>query len=365
MKSFTLLGLIGLVAGAAVPSNDGFPKPNSDQQVVLAQQAGGKLPNIALPTKIGPESTTALQLIAFNELFETAFFNSLLQNITNGTQGYEADNKQELINVFSTILAQEETHALAAQAALMAANTSFVPSACQYMFPTTNLTQAVNLAETFTAVVLGALQGANVLFAKENVTVPIQLISSVIGQEGEQNGYYRTVLKQVPSESPFLTAVPAPFAYSALQLFVVPGSCPYPLSNINLPIFPGLMVNGTPVAVLDAKDQTLYFSADLGNSTQAQKYVGGNGTGLYLTYTTGQQKPISLNITNVKWDSGKVGFNADFPFTENVMDGFSHAALTTGNMFNSSDDVVAMALAGPGVIQVRNSTVAANATGCS
>ncbi|KAJ4148277.1 hypothetical protein LMH87_002756 [Akanthomyces muscarius] len=303
IKSLGLLGLLGLATGAAVPTNDGFPMPNKDQQVALAKQAGGKLPNVALPKELGPGSTTAFQLIAFNELFETAYFGSLLQNITDGVQGYEADNKQELMHIFSTVRAQEEIHALAAQAALISANASFVPTACKYMFPTTNLTQAVNIAETFTAVVLGALQGANVLFAKENVTVPIQLISSVIGQEGEQNGYYRTVLKEVPSESPFLTAVPAAFAFSALQMFVVPGSCPYPLSNIDLPIFPPMTVNGEAVAALDAKDQKLSFATDLSMSEQAKKYVGGDGKDLFLTYTTGQQKPISMEISNVKWDN--------------------------------------------------------------
>ncbi|KAK8149473.1 vesicle coat component [Beauveria asiatica] len=353
-KSISLLGLLGLVTGAAVPSNDGFPMPNKDQQVTLAKQAGGKLPNVALPKKLGPGSTTAFQLIAFNELFETAYFDSLLQNITNGVQGYEADDKEELIKIFSAVRAQEELHALAAQTALMAANASFVPSACKYMFPTTNLTQAVNIAETFTAVVLGALQGANVLFAKENVPVPIQLISSVIGQEGEQNGYYRTVLKEVPSESPFLTAVPAAFAFSALQMFVVPGSCPYPLSNIDLPIFPPMMINGQAVAALEAKDQKLSFSADLGKSEQAKKYFGGDGKDLFLTYTTGQQKPISLEISNVKWESGMISFDADFPVSENVMNGFSHAALTTGNVFESADDVANSTLAGPGIIQVRD-----------
>lgn len=104
-KSISLLGLLGLVTGAAVPNNDGFPMPNKDQQVTLAKQAGGKLPNVALPKKLGPGSTTAFQLIAFNELFETAYFDSLLQNITNGVQGYEADNKEELIKIFSTVRA--------------------------------------------------------------------------------------------------------------------------------------------------------------------------------------------------------------------------------------------------------------------
>lgn len=252
------------------------------------------------------------------------------------------------------LLQQEETHALAAQTALKAANASFVPSACQYKFPTTNLTQAVDLAETFTALVLGALQGANVLFAKEKANVPIQLISSVIGQEGEQNGYYRTYLKEVASESPFLTAVPAPFAYSALQMFIVPGSCPYELSSIDLPIFPPLMVNEQPVAALEAKDQKLSFAADLGDSEHAKKYIGGSGENLFLTYTNGQQKPVSLDISNVKWDGNKISFGADFPFEKNVFNGLTHAALTTGNYFKSADDLGHCTLAGPGVIQVKD-----------
>ena len=217
-----------------------------------------------------------------------------------------------------------------------------------------NLRDSINLAETFTAVVLGALQGANVLFAKDGAPGLIQIVSSVIGQEGEQNGYYRVVLDKVPSESPFLTAVPAPFAWSALQMFVVPGSCPFPLSNINLPIFPPLMVNGQAVAAVDPQDQDLTFSADLSNSEAAKEFVGGDGSKLFLTYTTGQQLPISVPLKNVAWDGNHISFSANFPYSKNVMHGFSHAALTTKDQFDSPDAVVEAALAAPGVIQVNN-----------
>jgi len=230
----------------------------------------------------------------------------------------------------------------------------FAPSACQYQFPVSNLKDAVNLAETFTAVVLGALQGANVLFAKDGAPGLIQTVSSVIGQEGEQNGYYRVFLDKVPSESPFLTAVPAPFAWSALQMFVVPGSCPFPLSNINLPIFPPLMTNGGAVAAIEPQDQDLSFAAELSSSDAAKQYVGGDGSNLYLTYTTGQQLPISVPLKNVQWSGNHISFSAEFPFSKNVMQGFSHAALTTKNSFESADAVVEAALAGPGVIQVNN-----------
>ncbi|TQS32634.1 hypothetical protein Golomagni_07045, partial [Golovinomyces magnicellulatus] len=306
-----------------------------------------------LPTELGPGSTTAFQLITFNELFETAFFGSLVNNITTGVPGYEAQNKDELLKIFKAVLAQEEEHALAAQAALKTAN-QFVPQPCQYKFPVAKLADVVNLAETFTAIVLGALQGAQVLFAKDQKFIPLQLISSVIGQEGEQNGFYRIFLEEVPSESPFLTPVPAAFAWTALQMFVVPGSCPFELSKIPLPIFAPLTVNGGPIAVLDAKDQEVSFSADLTHVQNAQKYFDTPAKGLYLTYTSGQSKPISVPLKNVQWCAGEITFSADFPFEKNVLSGFTHAALTTANNFQSSDAIVDATLAAPAVIQVKN-----------
>jgi hypothetical protein len=182
----------------------------------------------------------------------------------------------------------------------------------------------------------------------------VHLIASIIGQEGEQNGAYRQYLQRVPSESPFLTAVPAPFAWSALQLFVVPGSCPYPLSNINLPIFPPLSVNGGPVALVQPGDQTLSLSADLSSSDAAKPFVGGNGEGLYATFVTGQQLPASIPVSNIQWSGSVVTFEANFPYTELVAHGFSHVALTTTCNFTSVDDIPNATLAAPGVIQVNN-----------
>jgi hypothetical protein len=72
------------------PSANGFPNPNADQQVAIAKQAGGKLPNSPPSSSLGDNTATAFQLIAFNELFETSFFTSLINNITSGVPGYEA-----------------------------------------------------------------------------------------------------------------------------------------------------------------------------------------------------------------------------------------------------------------------------------
>ncbi|SPJ74908.1 uncharacterized protein FTOL_04639 [Fusarium torulosum] len=357
MRFSTAFASVGLISSALagllprsfkVPSNDGFPSPNNDQLQKIAMQAGGKLPGAALPTSLGDGSTTAFQLIAFNELFETAYFNSLLHNVTNSVEGYgvDKDKREEAEKIIKTVLAQEEQHALGALAILKSAG-KFAPSPCKYQFPVNSLKDAVQLAETFTAVVLGALQGANEIFASEGAPAIVRLVSSVIGQEGEQNGFYRVFLNQVPSESPFLTTVPAAFAWSALQSFVVPGSCDEDIKNINLPIFPPLMVNGGAIAVLDAKDQTLSFSATLDKSHK--------GEDLYITYTTGQQLPYSVKAENVKWNGNSVSVEAEFPFEKLVAQGFTHAALTTSRDIATPDDVPAVALAAPGLIQVQNS----------
>lgn len=242
---------------------------------------------------------------------------------------------------------------------------AFAPAPCQYTFPTSNIRDALALAETFTALVLGTLQDASQLLAQNGDDGPVRAVASVIGQEGEQNGFFRILLSRKPSEKPFLTTSVAAYAWSALQGFVVPGSCPFPLSNIDIPIFTPLsVVSGDAGANVDARDQTLTFSADLTGVAAAAKYAGGNGNGLFLTYLTGQQLPVSEPVQNVQWKGDQVTFEAFFPFTANVMDGLSIAALTTSSNFTGPDDLPAATLAAPGLIQV-NSLVTAWDSGSS
>ena len=248
---------------------------------------------------------------------------------------------------------QEELHAIGATAILRSAG-AFAPGPCIYQFPVSSLDEALALAETFTAVVLGALQGATQAFAKDGDIGPVGLISSVIGQEGEQNGAYRLIQEEKPSESPFLTYVPSILAWSALQTFTLPGSCPYDLDMVDIPVLPAIMTNGGPVANIKGEDQTLSFTADLSDSDAAKPYIGGDGEGLYLIYQTGQLLPIPAEICNVSWDGSVISFEAQFPFSEWVMQGFSHGTLTVGHSFATADDAVARGLAGPAIIQVQN-----------
>lgn len=116
MRFSTLFASVGLAGSALagivprsyrVPAANGFPNPDASQEKQIAIQAGGKLPGAPLPTTLGVGSTTAFQLIAFNELFETAYFCSLLYNVTNGIEGYkvEGDKLHEAKHVLKTVLA--------------------------------------------------------------------------------------------------------------------------------------------------------------------------------------------------------------------------------------------------------------------
>lgn len=184
----------------------------------------------------------------------------------------------------------------------------------------------------------------------------MRTIASVIGNEGEQEGFYRDFLGLKPSEKPFLTTSTAAFAFSVLnQLFVK--SCPFSLSEIALPILPPLSVlSGNGGFEVTAKNQTLQFSADMVacSSSAASPYIGKDGAGLFVTYLTGQDLPISEPVSNVKWAGTVATFEAFFPFDAFVLEGLTIAALTTSNNFSSADAVVGATLAAPGLIQVND-----------
>jgi hypothetical protein len=203
---------------------------------------------------------------------------------------------------------------------------------------------------------MGTLQDVSQGAATAGDAGIVRGVASIIGQEGEQNGFYRTLLGAVPSEKPFLTTNVGPFAYSFVNNnFVVPNSCPFDVTAFGIPIFTQLNVEGASVALaLKPEDQVLTFSADLSTVQSAAKFSTGNGDGLFITYFSGQLLPISVPVQNFKWNGGKVTLSAAFPFEENIMFGLSVAALTAGNNFTSPDAVPAATLAAPALINVND-----------
>ena len=213
---------------------------------------------------------------------------------------------------------------------------------CQYQFPVTSFAQAITLAQTFTDVVLGTLPEAQAIFAADagDESPLVTLIGSVLAQEGEQNGFYRFAQKKTPSAAPFLTGGSPSFAFTAIQMFIVPGSCPQPLSNVNLTTFGPLTVVSTPKAM----NSTLKFTVPGKVTSDANSIV----------YLSGQNLPVTVPISHVTSGNGTYQFRASFPFESGFANGLTIAALVkgAGQQFQSNDAVAAATLFGPGLIEV-------------
>jgi len=124
-------------------------------------------------------------------------------------------------------------------------------------------------------------------------------------------------------------------------MFVVNGSCPNS-ETINLPVFLPLAVETTPV---QPKDQLLTFSVNVDKPSPP--------TGLSIVLINGQNVPIIEEVQNAVVQDGVATFQANFPYTEFVMDGLTIAALTkSAGPFADAGAVANVTIAGPGLIEV-------------
>lgn len=360
MHSILIASLAGLSCLSSVvsaapfnkfPLSNGFPNVAnpSDQLTKIEQLAHGSLPNGAPPAAVSDDTLTSLRLIAFNELFEVAFFTELLTNITSKVPGYNniGDDRTVdfIVNALTAVQAQEELHTLNANGALKHFNKDPIQP-CQYNFPVSNFHDAIALASTFTDVVLGTLQDVQALLAADNDDGLIRGVASVIGQEGEQNGYYRTLLGEIPSALPFLTTSTREFAFSALnQAFVVPGSCPN-IGTITLKIFKGLTIETKDI---DARSETLEFSIAPDSSIKDYSTYS-------IVYINQQNTPVVEKISDIDVTSDKVTFKANFPFDGTTFgNGLTIVALTTTadkTKLTDADAVAKVTYAGPGLIEI-------------
>ncbi|KAI9867888.1 MAG: hypothetical protein M1813_007710 [Trichoglossum hirsutum] len=359
-SSISLISLAGLsclstVVSAApfsFPSSDGFPNiaNPSSQLNTIQEQAHGSLPNGTPPPSVKDDTKTSLQLVAFNELSEVAFFTQLISNITDNVKGFEVhDNSRDtLLTALNAVLAQEKLHTLNANGALVKFGGQAIQP-CKYNFPVSTVDEAIALASTFTDVVLGTLQDVQTRLGTSGDTALIRGVGSTLGQEGEQNGFYRTLQHKIPSALPFLTASTREFAFSALnQLFIVPDSCPNSKS-IDLPVFQPLVVETKKI---EPKSQNLQFSITITDGTNNK--WGSDYSGLSLVYINQQNVPIIQKVQSVRVDHNTVHFEAPFPFDQGKFgNGLTIAALTNGaGPFANANEVAKAAVFGPGLIEI-------------
>ncbi|KAL9049085.1 MAG: hypothetical protein Q9162_007400 [Coniocarpon cinnabarinum] len=342
---------VGFAAAAPTvfPLPDGFPNlaPGSPQLQQVQTTAGGTLGNGPPPTGLAPDTVNSFGLIAFNEILEVAFFSELVSNIRARADGYQLDPLIEAFNlkVLDAVVAfnqQEELHALTANAIRQANNADAIQP-CSFKFPVGDFESAIALAQTLTDVVLGVLQDVevNAITANGVAGAPLmQAISSILGQEGQQDGYYRTLQLKRPSAEPFLTGNARAFAFNALRSFV-DGDCPS-LNEIHFPVFGPLNVVNQPCG-----DETVYFNV----TTTANSTIDEHSQ--KLVYLNGGNLPLVQDF-KVENKTGDVTvLSAFFPHDKNVMDGLTVAAIVKADgKLDSNDGVADATLFGPGLIEV-------------
>ncbi|OCK81590.1 late sexual development protein [Lepidopterella palustris CBS 459.81] len=333
----------GFPGGAVFPLADGFPTPNTDQLNTIQKQAFGTLPNGPPPATISTDGLTNLKLIALNEVFEVAFFTELVYNLTNKLPGYDLDYAHDFVtDTLKAVIAQEELHALNANGALAHFNAAPIQP-CKYNFPVSKFQDAISLAATFTDVVLGTLQDVNQIFAKNGDDGLVRGVSSVIGQEGEQEGFYHVLQNKRPNTLPFLTTSVRDFAFTAIQSFTIPGSCPN-INTIPLKTFQPLNILSTPTATT-GQLKFSFQASKAGTTDYANK--------LSLVYINQQNLPVVEKLQDVVVSGDVVTFDALFPYDQFEMNGLTIAAVVNGaGPFANADAVAQAAVFGPGLIEI-------------
>ncbi|KAF2194599.1 hypothetical protein K469DRAFT_546323 [Zopfia rhizophila CBS 207.26] len=330
--------------GQYFPLANGFPNPSADQIKQIQKQAFGTLPNGAPPASISTDGLTNLKLLALNELFEVAFFTELVYNVTNKLPGYDLGYGHEyVLDELNAIVAQEQLHALNANGALQKFNAGPIQP-CKYSFPVTDFQSAIALAATFTDVVLGTLQDVNQIFAKNGDDGLVRAVSSVIGNEGEQEGFYHILQNKRPSTLPFLTTGVRDFAFTAIQSFTIPGSCPN-INTIPLKTFKPLNILTTDIKPVTQNLKFSFKKADAGVADWWDQ--------LSLVYINQQNVPVVKSLQNTVVHGDTVTFEAAFPFDEFEMNGLTIAAVTKGaGPFPNAPAVAQAAILGPGLIEI-------------
>jgi hypothetical protein len=382
MRSFTAAATLGLAAAAlvsaapttkpiqSVPSKhiglpDGFPFPNAQQLDKIEDDAFGTLSNAAPPPSLKEDTFTSVRLIALNENVEVFFFDELIRNITLNRPGYDhIPNRSFVLNSLKAIRAQEELHSINANKALKHFGKDPIRP-CRYNFPVDNFEDAIAFASRITDFVQGVLGDVITKAGGVGDAGFTRGVAGALSNEGEQDGWFRTILGERPSQKPFNTISTREYAFSLLQDVTVPGSCPDE-AEIDLPVF-------QPLSAADpsAKTQDLEFTFSLKPTRQvpskqnsfqiqplshtknfAQKY-GKNWRKLSVSYLNGQDAPISTPVKHLKIHGETVTVTAEFPFDEFKMFGLSIAALTVGDKFADSDAMVKATLFAPALLETK------------
>lgn len=221
---------------------------------------------------------------------------------------------------------------------------------------------------------------AQTVFAKDGgqETAYVNLVGSILGQEAEQNGWYRSVQKKLPSAAPFLTTEGPAFAVS-IQTLLAPsplgvfsvinsvlGNYKFYISNTlmmtQFTFLQGVIAPGCPGVDLVAKSIPTFGKLNvIGKPTNKDDVVSYSVAGKIsasqnsLTYLSGQNLPATVPIYDVVYKNGVSTFCAKFPFsTDGFAKGLTIAAVVKkpAKAFADGTAVAAATVYGPGIIEV-------------
>ncbi|KAL8992954.1 MAG: hypothetical protein Q9169_006714 [Polycauliona sp. 2 TL-2023] len=386
MRLITIVALATAVTAAPAlfantsifPLPDGFPSPSPAQLLEIERLAGGRLPTNPLPTGLSKDEITTLKLLAHNELYEVAFFTELLTNLTTHVAGYGPQDLAPypggapleptlLYKTIESIKNQEELHAIAANAFLVSAGEQPI-APCRYVFPVSNFKNAILFARVFTDLALGTIPAVQLLYAKGNATRNILTLGSILGQEGQQDGFFRYAQNKPASAAPFLTGSTASIAFNALRKLIVEDSCPQPLSTIGLPEWTKLKYFDASFAINNYNGIELATPEPSWPAWVVSNPATRNGSLPFfssgfeaprtssIVYLSGQNKPVAVPITNYFRQPGDDSqtWRAAFPFQEEgFANGLVIVILANGlGPFEDADAVAAAANRGPILIEM-------------
>ncbi|KAL5003081.1 hypothetical protein BDV10DRAFT_155512 [Aspergillus recurvatus] len=322
----------------------GLPRPSPEQLQQIEQAAHGTLPSLPLPTNISAAGITNLQLLAFQEHVEVAFFHQLVGNITRNISGYTFINDAErefALRSLMTTLAQEEIHALTANNALRHFGIPPIEP-CRYWFPVSSIDEAIALATTFTSHSIATLQDITERFAAHGDASLARIMTGIIGSKGAQQGWFRTFQDKHPSEVPTLTTSDVSFAFTWANSFALPGTCPN-LGDIKLRTFESLEIMTRP----EPRTHKIQISWSHGPDESKENL-------LWVAYINQQNVPIVAPLQVVACDGYRTTADVIVPYDDFLLNGLTvMAVVNRRGPFANAEAVARATVYGPALFIVQ------------
>jgi len=323
--------------------NNGFPKPSAQQLLAIEEIAGGTLTNSTPPANASSFAETFFTVVAHGEGMESFFFRDFAWNITNGVKGYEVPHgfhKDEVIDNFARIQAIEQLHTINANNILNKFFNFTITPCTRYNFPVHDFQSGLQFAETLTGNVFGALGFGALNLGINGDTGFIRAVVATATEEGEQQGYFRTLQHKPASGQPFTGLSNAVVTVSAFSHIADLTSCP-DIGRIPIKPLPPL----TPIDTFETVDKTIRYTIDAS--------IYNSGTNYFIAIMNSLNVPVVVPTTFVSNTNGVVTLSAEWPYTEHLLNEFSTIILTNTNVGLTSIDAVTatgVAVAGPAFV---------------